>query len=265
MEINKSGTDVSAFEGLFRDGTGEAFRSALTASFAFASVIIHCAKKVRPAHGLELWDQAVQYELARINQSGDLFVDGTSLYLEKTDSQRVWQYGFSITGTRRRGQRLWTLPDGIIETPVARIAVEFDHGDTVGTWANQLIKAVRSCASGQITGVLYCFYMEKDPHSSGQLLGEYETFSDEFGRLLDAHTFGKRLGMVTEFPSKEVGRRIGDREVFDFFESTYVANKKAGTKSRETAQEILSSLRSLGAEICSAIEGSLYFESPSAQ
>lgn len=239
MQINKTGTDIKIFEHIFRDGNGEAFRSALSESYSFASQIIQTAKKVKPYHGLELWDQAVQYKLEKINQSENLFIDGTDFLLEKQDSVKVWQYGYSITKSRRKGQRFWTLPDGIIKIQQEVIALEFDHGKNIGRWANQLIKAVRLLASKYIDGVLYCFCMEKDLNSSGHLITEQYPFTGEFLSLLQANIFEKKLGIITLFPIDWCDKfSIEQVEVFDFFRNTYIV-KKTGSKSRKTAQEIL--------------------------
>ena len=242
MKLSKTGTNIQAFEQIFRDGKGSIFRFALSESFSFASQVIRIANEARPKHGLELWDQAVQYKLAKLNQQQYPFIDNTTCILEKQDSTQVWQYGFTITTLSGKNQRLWTLPEGIIKTPREVIALEFDHGITIGRWANQLVKAVRSLASKQIDGALYCFCMEKNLNESGCLFTEQEPFSEEFLALLRANMFEKKLGIITLFPTEWRGENLYERNDFiDFFESMYI-DKKAGLKSRLGAQEILSQL-----------------------
>ncbi|MCR4439603.1 MAG: hypothetical protein QHJ34_13765 [bacterium] len=243
MHIRRSGTDVNALAHLFADGKGEAFRFALGESFSFASELIRTTRRVKPNHALELWDQAVQYKLRLISRARDLFADGTSLHLEKQDSSIVWQFGFSITECRRRGKRLWTLPDGIIITPSQVIALEFDHGDSVGRWASQLLKAVRSLASDRINRLLYCFCMDKDLHSSGNLVDQQDAFTKEFLTLLDASLLGKSLGMITVFAMEwQSVNLIEIEEVSDFYKSVYITNEKASPKSRKIAHEVLHQL-----------------------
>lgn len=242
MNINRTGTNLQPVEHIFCDGSGEKFRTALSASFLFASTIAQIANEKRPNHGLELWDQAIQYWLAKANQEVNLFSDDASFILEKQNNIEVWQYGVSITISSAK-QRLWTLPDGIIKTPREIIALEFDHGENIGRWANQLTKAVRSLASKQINGVLYCFCMEKDLSPSGHLFTEQNNFSDEFLLLLQASIFEKKLGMITLFPKEWCIESTNEREeIIDFFESTYI-EKNVGTKSKSVAREILVQLK----------------------
>jgi len=191
---------------------------------------------------LELWDQAVQYKLAKSIQQEYPFIDNTTCTLEKQNSVYVWKYGFSITSASRTGQRLWTLPDGILKTSNEVISLELDHGDTTGRWANQLIKATRSLASKYIDGVLYCFCMEKNINDSGYLFAEDEHLTDEFLSLLQVNRFDKKLGIFTLLPREWRGKSsFARKEIIDFFESTYI-KKKAGPKSKLDAQEILNRL-----------------------
>ncbi len=200
MHIDKTGSDITPFKSLFPDGKGELFRLALSNSFSFASYMVQTAQETFPDHKLGLWDQAVQYKLANTSPLEKLFVPGVTLHLEKDDSREAWQYGISITERQKKGQRLWVLPDGIIKTPNQVIALELDHGRNIGKWASQLVKAGRSCASGHIDGVLYCFCLEKDLHPSGALLGPEDNFTREFRSLLVASLSGKSLGTITISP-----------------------------------------------------------------
>lgn len=138
---------------------------------------------------------------------------------------------------------MWTLPDGIIKTPNQAFALELDHGRNVGKWANQLVKAARSSASRQISGVLYCFCLEKDLHPSGNLLDPKDDFTREFQSLLEASLSGKRLGTITISPCEWQSLTNDKREAIDFFKNAYVVNDKTGPKAREAAQLILAELR----------------------
>lgn len=240
--IDKSGSNTAPFKHLFVDGKGELFRFALCNSFSFASNLVQFARETSPNHKLDLWDQAVQYKLAKTARLERLFIDGVSLHLEKESNHEVWQYGISVTESQRRGQRLWILPDGLIKTSEQVIALEFDHGDNLGKWASQLIKAVRSCASSHIAGVLYCFCLEKNLHPSGYLLDPNDDFTGEFQSLLNANLSGKSLGIIT-IPPSEWQSPPNKGEFVDFFESAYVFNKKMSLRSQKVAQQILTELR----------------------
>jgi hypothetical protein len=243
MLIDKSGSNIIPFEHLFLDGNGKLFRIALCKSFSFASNVIQIAKKISPEHKLELWDQAVGYKLTKIAISEKFFIDGVSIRLEKETDNVVWQYGISVTKSHTPKQRLWTLPDGLIQTPNQVITIEFDHGNNIGKWANQLIKAVRSFASSQISGVLYCFCMEKDLNVSGDLLDQGDDFTVEFKSLLNANTSGKKLGIITIPPIEWRKLPPKKNEIVDFFQDTYILNKKISKKSREVAQQLLTDLQ----------------------
>ena len=241
MKIDRTGSNLTPFMSLFADGKGDNFKIALSRSFSFASYIAILAKNTMPAHKLDLWDQAVQYQLAKIGQSEKLFVDGTILLLEKYDSKEVWQHGLSITNPPRLGQRLWVLSDAIIKTPTQAIAIELDHGSQLGRWAQQLLKAVRILASDRVDGVLYCFYWEKDLSPSESLLGTNFDFSEEFLSLINALLFNKKLGLITlglNNTSFSFERAVAVK----FFEETYVTNPKMSLKSRQVAQKILENL-----------------------
>ena len=198
---------------------------------------ISLPKKIAHEHKLDLWDQAVQFKLAKINQSEKLFIDGVRLYLEKDDSKEVYKYGISITQLQKQGQRLWILPDVIIKTSnQVIIAVEIDHGKNFGKGANQLIKAVRSLASNQIKGVLYCFCLEKDLNPSGYLLDSNDDFTEDFLSLLNASLSEKDLGVITIQPREWQTLVYDKKEVFDFFERAYTSKNKVNQKSRKTAE-----------------------------
>jgi hypothetical protein len=241
--IDKTGSDITPFQHFFVDGKGEFFRHALSYSFAFAFNTLQLALKISPNHKLDLWDQAVQYKLEKINNSRKLFVDGVKLYTEKKNSKEVWNYGISITKSQKQGQRLWILPDALIKTSSQTIAIEFDHGPNLGKWANQLIKAARSLASNHISGVLYCFCLEKDLHPLGYLLDSSDDFTEEFQQLLQASLSKKDLGIITIQPCEWQNLAYDKKEAVDFFESAYALNKKMSQKSRIVAEQILIELR----------------------
>jgi hypothetical protein len=241
MKMDKTGSNLTPFMNLFADGKGDNFKIALSRSFSFASYVVNLAKNTMPAHKLDLWDQAVQYELAKIGQSEKLFVDGTKLFLEKYDNKEVWQHGLSITNPPRPGERLWVLPDAIIKTPDQVISIELDHGAQLGRWAQQLLKAVRILASDRVDGVLYCFYWEKGLSPSESLLGKNFDFSEEFHSLINALLFNKKLGLIT-LGLDNTGFSFERTDAVDFFEETYVTNPKMSLKSRQVAQNILESL-----------------------
>ena len=243
MLIDKSGSNITHFKHLFLDGNGKLFRIALCNSFSFASNVIQFAQKTLPEHKLELWDQAVGYKLIKIASSEKFFVDGAAIHLEKESTNVVWQYGISITKSQRPEQRLWTLPDGVIKTSNQVITLEFDHGNTIGKWANQLIKAVRSFASSQVDGVLYCFCLERDLNESGDLLDPNDDYTIEFQSLLNANISGKKLGIIT-IPPKEWQKPLSNtNEIADFFKDTYILRNKKNKKSRDVAQQFLTDLQ----------------------
>lgn len=96
MYIDKTGSDITAFRSLFLDGKGQSFRLALSNSFSFASKVVQMAQETVPDHKLGLWDQAVQYKLAKTIGQEKPLVDGVALYLEKEDSQMVGGTAFLL-------------------------------------------------------------------------------------------------------------------------------------------------------------------------
>ena len=76
MYINKTGSDIMPFKHLFLDGKGELFQRAFSDSFSFASDTVKLIQEKAPDHKFNLWDQAVQYKLAKINKLKQLFVNG---------------------------------------------------------------------------------------------------------------------------------------------------------------------------------------------
>lgn len=170
LELDESGSNISQLDFLFADGTGEKFRTALGRAF-FAAYQTNPKKD-------EWWDTAVQHQLKQQEQDLGL-VKGCQLLLEKTTdtANDVWQYGYHVFQDTPSTKRPWCLPDGIIQLPnqPSVIALELDHGQSAGDWASKLLKAIRSTASAQIEGVLFCYSVEsKHPLFKGRL------FSPEF-------------------------------------------------------------------------------------
>ncbi|MSP14945.1 MAG: hypothetical protein EXR62_18550 [Chloroflexi bacterium] len=197
LPLDESGSNLSALKFLFSDGTGAKFRNAIGQAFQFANEVVYVLRIEEPSHKLELWDQAVQRKLSRIvSKAEPCFVPGTRLFLEKTETGRdVWQYGIHVFESYNRGgQRFWNLPDGVIRTPTAIIAIEFDHGPTIGNWARQLVKAIRSAASPKIEGVLFCFCVDAPKSTRPLFVGE--KFTTAFQTLVEAGC-NKPVGIIT--------------------------------------------------------------------
>ena len=94
-----------------------------------------------------------------------------------------------------------------------------------------------------VDGVLYCFCMEKDLNSSGELMSKDEHFTEEFLSLLRANLFGKKLGMMTLFPLEWHNKvQVTTDDVIEFYKRVYIIGN-AGKKSRETAREIVEKLK----------------------
>jgi hypothetical protein len=88
--------------------------------------------------------------------------------------------------------------------------------------------------------VLYCFCMEKDLHSTGDLLDSKDSFTGEFLSLVGANLAGKSLGMITISP-REWSGHSDDEEFAEFLESAYL-KRKMSIPSQEVAQQILNKL-----------------------
>jgi hypothetical protein len=184
---------------------------------------------------LEIWDQAVSFQLGNLAESSSLFIEGTKLYLEKDHSEIVWKCGYNVLESHPKDKRLWVLPDGIIKIKDETIIiVEFDHGDTIGEWANQLLKALRILASGKVQGVLYCFCLEKDIQNP-----ENEKLTKEFQSLIVSLCGNKKLGIITLRPSQSFDKK----EAKGFFEKVYLKNQNISPQSREEAEKLVEACR----------------------
>lgn len=87
---------------------------------------------------------------------------------------------------------MWTLPDGLIQTETKNIAVELDHGKSLGDWASKLLKATRLSASPKINGVLFCYCTPDDQRE----WFENGDFTPEFRKILDK-SVSKPIGIIT--------------------------------------------------------------------
>ncbi|MCL5291628.1 MAG: hypothetical protein M1548_03740 [Actinobacteria bacterium] len=72
-------------------------------------------------------------------------------------------------------------PGRPIQTKTEKIAVELDHGKSLGDWASKLLKAVRLAASPKISGVLFCYFTPCDQRK--WFVGG--NFTPEFCKILD--------------------------------------------------------------------------------
>ena len=241
LDLDDKCSNIGSFVNLFSDGVGVTFREAIAYSFSFASGAVRTIQALSIRHQLELWDQAVSYKLGRILISDPILANGVDIHLEKQDSKIVWHYGFSILKTdRERKTRQWVLPDGLIRRANAAVAIEFDHGITVGKWANQLLKAIRVLASDKICGVIYCFCFERG--SSINKLS-IEEMTNEFRALVDCNGFKKPIGFITILPFELRADLPAKSEVIDFLEIAYLSNSNKAIESKRKAENIVKVLR----------------------
>jgi len=240
LNLEDNASNIRSFGYLFSDRTGRAFREAVTRSFSYASEVVRTIQELQISHKLELWDQAVSFKLGTINKSDALLADRVDMPLEKLDSKDVWKYGYSVL--RRDGARKtrqWVLPDGLFITDKEIIAIEFDHGKTVGEWANKLWKAARGLASTKIDGLFFCYCFENGSHID-KLSGEEMT--NEFLTLVDLARSNKPIGFITVFPHELKTSRENIDEIVDFFQSAY-SGRTMSAASKEITIQIQEALR----------------------
>lgn len=233
LNLDETGSDLTTFQNLFADGDPQPFAAAIERAFAFAVAVQKVVLDVESRPGIELWDQAVQYALAKTSPSDfGLHRDG-QLVLEKSgNAHEVWRYGFGVT--KAGHGRPWVLPDGLLRSGSKRIAVEFDHGSNVGRWATQLLKAVRSTHATRVDAVLYCFLYERV--GGGNPFKEIE-FSDEFKSLLSA-TAVKPVGVLTVHKAT-VPQAEPSSKAIALLEDVYCAGGGMSQKSIVQAQRLV--------------------------
>ncbi len=241
LSLDDNGSNIRAFKHLFPDGTGERFRDAIIHSFSFASGVVRTVQELAVKHQLELWDQAVSYRLGEILSLGYQFAEGVEIHLEKQESERIWRHGFSIVKTdSNQRTRQWVLPDGLIQRNGETIALEFDHGEAIGKWADRLLKAIRALAAEKINGVIYCYCFDGGAPISKL---SSEDLTDEFIRLVDHCSFGKPIGVLTIFRD-ELQVDLPDLDsVLNFLDAVYIHNRNKSKESRKTAEEIAKALK----------------------
>jgi hypothetical protein len=76
-------SDTTAIDYTFADSSGMAFRHTLTRAFSFASYLENISKQLLPTHKLEIWDQAISFQLGIIANSEMLFAEGVEFHLIK--------------------------------------------------------------------------------------------------------------------------------------------------------------------------------------
>lgn len=187
LELGHNGTDIHFFAELFADGTGSHFFAAAARSFLSAEREMKASTTKE-----EIWDRVAQNDLAARCDAEKILIPDAELLLEKGHGGKVvWNYGVRVyRGQKGRG---WTLPDGLIRRGTEVYALEFDHGNTVGRWARQLVKAMRLAASPSIDGVLFCYWTPKDHR---QWFTDIE-FTPEFKAVVEAGIGQKRVGILT--------------------------------------------------------------------
>ncbi len=219
--LDESGSNVSSLKSIFFDETGTIFREAVGQAFCFANDVVSVTRKAGFSHSGELWDQAVQRHLWKIIEDGEgepCFVKGAELLIEKIRGKSVWEYGISIF-EGEGATRFFNLPDGLIRTPTSIVALEFEHGKSIGEWGRQLAKAIRSAASSKIDGVLFCFYF-KGKSAKSLFLGR--KFTPEFQTLL-GNAYNKKIGIVTiDQEELSIYPKPTYPEVADFVRNTYM-------------------------------------------
>ncbi|MGB8214626.1 MAG: hypothetical protein WCE68_13795 [Anaerolineales bacterium] len=240
VNLDSTGSNITSFSHLFSDGTGRKFRNAIASSFSFASGVVRVIQDSSVNHQLELWDQAVSYELGTTLKSESFLAEGVKTYLEKQESEEVWHYGFPILERdRNQKTRQWVLPDGLLKKNDQIITIEFDHGKVIGKWASQLLKAIRALAAMKIDGVIYCYCF--DSESSIKKLST-DQLTVEFKALVDCNSFGKPIGIITIF-SDELQVDLPNRnDVIDFLNSAYINNPSKAKESRKKAEDIAKTL-----------------------
>ena len=175
--------------------------------------------------------------------SEPLLADGVEIHLEKQESKKFGDNAFCILKTDSDHKtRQWVLPDGLIKSNNQIISIEFDHGITVGKWANQLLKAIRALASDNISGVIYCFCFDKG--SSINKLS-VEEMTDEFQALVSCNTFDKPVGVLTVFHHELQADPPSKSGVIDFLETTYIKNSGKAIGSKRKAEQIVRALSTI--------------------
>jgi hypothetical protein len=186
LHLDESGSNTLALSKFFSDPTGTELRQVVAEAFFLAQ-----REATNNRTKQEVWDRVAQTELFRLATQNTLMSPGAELLLEKGHGGKiVWNYGIRVFAEQTG--RKWTLPDGLIRTADEIIAVELDHGRSLGNWARQLLKATRLAASPRIDGVLFCYCTPTDQRkwfTTGD-------FTDEFKAIIETG-IDKPVGIIT--------------------------------------------------------------------
>jgi hypothetical protein len=189
--LSETGSDLSKIAPYLLGNREGAFTLAVANSFRFANEAEALARKIKPTHKTEIWDRAVQARVrSTVCDGGSILERECTMLLEKESAKDVWRYGPHVFA-ERKGRPL-ALPDGMLFAGGRRIAIEFDHGITLGDWARKLLKASITLVSEKVDGLLFLYCTSRD--QSRWFSGD--NFSPEFKETLSGLS-SKPLGILT--------------------------------------------------------------------